>query len=93
MRLTAANGIKVILNGQGADETIAGYPSYFNDYWSSLVSAGRIPEAGARSAITRPRTAGADGVCSCDSCGERCSRGWSSTVPAPGEAEPAQAAT
>lgn len=45
MRLTAANGIKVILNGQGADETIAGYPSYFGDYWSSLLSAGRVAEA------------------------------------------------
>lgn len=45
MRLTASNGIKVILNGQGADETIAGYPSYFGDYWSSLLIAGRVPEA------------------------------------------------
>jgi len=45
MRLTAANGVKVILNGQGADETIAGYPSYFGDYWSSLLSAGRVAEA------------------------------------------------
>jgi asparagine synthase (glutamine-hydrolysing) len=45
MRLTARNGIKVILNGQGADETIGGYPSYFNDYWSSLLDAGRFVEA------------------------------------------------
>ena len=40
MRLTAANGIKVVLNGQGADETLAGYPSYFRDYWNSLLRAG-----------------------------------------------------
>lgn len=42
MRLTAASGIKVILNGQGADETLAGYPSYFRDYWSSLLRRGRV---------------------------------------------------
>lgn len=32
------NGIKVILNGQGADETGAGYPSYFNGYWQTLLA-------------------------------------------------------
>ena len=42
MRLTADNGIKVVLNGQGADETIAGYPSYFRDYWATLLGAGRV---------------------------------------------------
>jgi asparagine synthase (glutamine-hydrolysing) len=41
MRLTAASGIKVILNGQGADETLAGYPSYFKDYWGSLLQRGQ----------------------------------------------------
>ncbi len=40
MRLTASSRIKVILNGQGADETLAGYPSYFRDYWSSLLRRG-----------------------------------------------------
>ena len=40
MELTASKGIKVALNGQGADETLAGYPSYFTDYWHSLLSAG-----------------------------------------------------
>jgi asparagine synthase (glutamine-hydrolysing) len=35
MRLTAQSGVKVILNGQGADETLAGYPSYFGDYWAA----------------------------------------------------------
>jgi asparagine synthase (glutamine-hydrolysing) len=42
MRLTASSGIKVILNGQGADETLAGYPSYFRDYWSSLLRRGSV---------------------------------------------------
>ena len=44
MRLTAQHGLKVILNGQGADETLAGYPSYFRDYWQTLLCAGRIGE-------------------------------------------------
>jgi asparagine synthase (glutamine-hydrolysing) len=42
MRLSASSGIKVILNGQGADETIAGYGSYFSDYWCTLLK-GREP--------------------------------------------------
>ncbi len=44
MRLTASNGVKVILNGQGADETLGGYPSYFNDYWFTLLGSGRVRE-------------------------------------------------
>ena len=40
MELTASLGIKVILNGQGADETIGGYGSYFRDYWNTLLSRG-----------------------------------------------------
>src|SRR5205814_7820758 len=28
MKLAASNGVKVVLNGQGADEILAGYPSY-----------------------------------------------------------------
>jgi asparagine synthase (glutamine-hydrolysing) len=44
MRLAANNGIKVILNGQGADETIAGYPSYFSDYWCTLMGDGQVAE-------------------------------------------------
>jgi len=45
MRLAANNGIKVILNGQGADETVAGYPSYFRDYWCTLLGNGEIGHA------------------------------------------------
>jgi asparagine synthase (glutamine-hydrolysing) len=37
MRETARQGIKVVLNGQGADETLAGYPSYFSIYWHELL--------------------------------------------------------
>lgn len=40
--LAARTGVKVILNGQGADETLAGYPSYFRDYWYFLLSTGRM---------------------------------------------------
>jgi asparagine synthase (glutamine-hydrolysing) len=45
MRLTAGSGIKVIMNGQGADETIAGYSSYFREYWCGLLTQGRIFDA------------------------------------------------
>jgi asparagine synthase (glutamine-hydrolysing) len=41
--LAAANGVKVILCGQGADETIAGYPSYFAEYWLGLLRRGKLP--------------------------------------------------
>jgi asparagine synthase (glutamine-hydrolysing) len=38
-QVAAANGIKVILNGQGADETAAGYRHYFNGYWQTVLAA------------------------------------------------------
>ena len=41
MRLTASHGVRVVLNGQGADETIGGYFSYFMDYWRELLWKGR----------------------------------------------------
>jgi asparagine synthase (glutamine-hydrolysing) len=34
--------VKVLLNGQGADEVLAGYRSYFPDYWLELLRAGRL---------------------------------------------------
>jgi len=40
-RAASLHGIKVMLVGQGADETLAGYPSYFHDQWVSLLGAGR----------------------------------------------------
>jgi asparagine synthase (glutamine-hydrolysing) len=42
MKLTAQHGIKVVLNGQGADETLAGYGSYFTAYWQSLLRRGAL---------------------------------------------------
>jgi len=41
MRMIAGCGIKVILNGQGADETMAGYDSYFRAAWYSDLRQGR----------------------------------------------------
>lgn len=45
MRLAAMTGVKVILNGQGADETIGGYHSYFSHYWQGLFRDFRFKEA------------------------------------------------
>jgi asparagine synthase (glutamine-hydrolysing) len=42
MELAAQNGVKVVLSGQGADETLAGYPSYFANTWHSLLRKGRL---------------------------------------------------
>ena len=63
MRLTAQNGIRVVLNGQGADESIGGYGNYFRHYWYSLVRQGKFSqtarEIGAYAAIHAPGTASA----------------------------------
>jgi asparagine synthase (glutamine-hydrolysing) len=40
----ASQGIRVMLNGQGADECVGGYPSYFGDRWHSMMRAGRYIE-------------------------------------------------
>lgn len=39
MQLARERGVTVVLNGQGADETIGGYPSFFRDYWRSLLTS------------------------------------------------------
>jgi asparagine synthase (glutamine-hydrolysing) len=44
MGLAASKGVKVILNGQGADEVIGGYSSYFRDYWYTLLKKGGLRE-------------------------------------------------
>ena len=44
MRLVSRHGVRVILNGQGADETAAGYFSYFRNYWRELATTGRLRE-------------------------------------------------
>lgn len=45
MRLAAAHGIRVVLCGQGADEVIGGYSSYFSDYWQMLIRQGHVRQA------------------------------------------------
>jgi asparagine synthase (glutamine-hydrolysing) len=45
MRLARSHGVKVLLNGQGADEVLAGYRNYFTDYWAEIMRAGRPLEA------------------------------------------------
>lgn len=37
--LARSHGVKVVLNGQGADESLAGYPSYFHNYWYELCAS------------------------------------------------------
>src|SRR5262249_36162953 len=50
MHLVASHGIRVVLNGQGADETLGGYFSYFSDYWRELLGRGRWGRAAAEAA-------------------------------------------
>jgi asparagine synthase (glutamine-hydrolysing) len=45
MRLASARGVKVVLNGQGADETLAGYRTYFTTHWQTLAASGRLTQA------------------------------------------------
>ena len=45
MGLAASKGVKVILNGHGADEVIGGYSSYFGDYWYTLLKKGDLRDA------------------------------------------------
>jgi asparagine synthase (glutamine-hydrolysing) len=45
MGLAAANGVKVVLNGQGSDEVIAGYSNFFTDYWYTLLQNGDLRAA------------------------------------------------
>ena len=41
-RLAADNGVKVMLDGQGADEQLAGYHPYFGARFAALLRAGRL---------------------------------------------------
>jgi asparagine synthase (glutamine-hydrolysing) len=43
-RLASASGVKVILNGGGPDEFLAGYHHFFINYWYTLLKRGRIRE-------------------------------------------------
>jgi asparagine synthase (glutamine-hydrolysing) len=40
MALAHRHRVKVILNGQGADEVLGGYGNYFSERWSELIRAG-----------------------------------------------------
>ena len=39
MRLAKQNGVTVLLDGQGADEMLAGYHSYFNEMTDDLLNS------------------------------------------------------
>jgi asparagine synthase (glutamine-hydrolysing) len=45
MKLAHDHGVTVILNGQGSDETAAGYPTFFLHYWHTLLRSHRYPSA------------------------------------------------
>jgi asparagine synthase (glutamine-hydrolysing) len=44
MREAARAGLKVMLDGQGADETLAGYHGYFGPFFADLLLRGRLAE-------------------------------------------------
>ncbi|MGH7455197.1 MAG: asparagine synthetase B family protein, partial [bacterium] len=44
MEKAADRGVKVLLDGQGGDELLAGYPEYFTYFWVSLLRQGRLVE-------------------------------------------------
>ena len=45
MGLASKTGVKVVLNGQGADETIGGYHSYFHVHWNRMLQRGEVSKA------------------------------------------------
>jgi asparagine synthase (glutamine-hydrolysing) len=47
MRAAKEAGLKVMLDGQGADETLAGYHGYFGPFFADLLRAGHLRELGA----------------------------------------------
>jgi asparagine synthase (glutamine-hydrolysing) len=57
MRLVKESGVTVTLDGQGADELMAGYPTYHSVMLATLVRAGRML-ASAREAISTVRMSG-----------------------------------
>lgn len=42
MKIAAERGVRVLLDGQGGDELLAGYHPYFDSYWGTLLSRGRL---------------------------------------------------
>jgi asparagine synthase (glutamine-hydrolysing) len=47
LRAAKDAGLKVMLDGQGADETLAGYHGYFGPFFADLLRHGRLRELGA----------------------------------------------
>jgi len=47
MRAAKEAGLKVMLDGQGADETLAGYHGYFGPFFADLLRRGRLRELSA----------------------------------------------
>nr|BFD59364.1 asparagine synthase (glutamine-hydrolyzing) [Bdellovibrio sp. CKG001] len=41
-KLASENSVKVMLDGQGADEQLIGYHSFFGTYWAELLKKGRL---------------------------------------------------
>lgn len=61
MGLARERGVKVVLTGDGADETAAGYHSYFRDYWYALLRSARFREVFAEVAAFAKEHGGSTG--------------------------------
>ncbi len=57
MRLVGESGVTVTLDGQGADELLAGYPGYYSVFLSTLLRRG-YPAAAGREALATWRMSG-----------------------------------
>jgi asparagine synthase (glutamine-hydrolysing) len=53
MREAARAGVTVVLDGQGGDEVLAGYPAYFSARYADLLAHGRLRELGSELAEHR----------------------------------------
>jgi asparagine synthase (glutamine-hydrolysing) len=53
MREAARAGVTVVLDGQGGDEVLAGYPAYFGARYADLLTGGRLLELGSELAEHR----------------------------------------
>lgn len=51
--LAKQQGIKVLLDGQGADETLSGYTKYYHWYWQELLSGFKFGELKKEQAATK----------------------------------------
>lgn len=52
MRLVRESGVTVTLDGQGADELMAGYPTYHSVFLATLLRAGKLGAAGREASAT-----------------------------------------